>query len=236
MEYRDGHVEWHGMDTCAVTVRTRVVRGKRARMRSTVFPVGATEWLGIGARLSVYWPGVGYRLGNVMGKDKHGIIVRYREGSTVAHTDLHTRGCQIREFRRCEDQREYYRAREWLGCPYDGEEDDCECLPCERGWVRVGDRHNLDEETRTAVMGLAPEDRQSAVDHWLCAQGGQQEAGPGGDNVTANQRSGPWKWDRETADRDGKPGVERVGKKAGRGTINEWVRPGREQSGNSITS
>jgi hypothetical protein len=187
VEYRDGHVEWHGMDTCAVTVRTRVVRGKRGRMRSTVFPAEATEWLGIGARLSVHWPGVGYRVGDVMGRDKHGIIVRYREGSTVAHTDLHTRGCQIREFRRCEDQREYYRTREWLRCPYDGEEDDCECLPCERGWVNTCIRHGLDEEARSGVMGLAPEDRQSAVDEWVCAHSRQGQAMDPGGNERCNE-------------------------------------------------
>ena len=156
-------------------------------------------------------------MGDVMGRDKHGILVRYREGSTVVHTDLHTRGCQIREFSRCVDQREYYRTREWLGCPYDGEEDDCECLPCERGWVRVCDRHNLDEETRTTVMGLAPEDRQSAVDHWLCAQGGQQEAGPGG-----GQRHSESK---KRAVEVG-PGDRRPGRQARSGTCREENRSG----------
>jgi ribonuclease HI/exonuclease III len=164
--YTDGHVEWHGMDSCAITVRTRLIRGRRAAMKSTVFPEAASGWLGIGARLAVQWPGVGYRVGSVMGTDKHGIIVRYLCGSTAAHTDLHKRGCQIREFRRQVDQREYYGAREWLQCPYGGDEEDCECVPCGRKWQRVYRERGLDVDAQTKVMAVTPEDRMAAIDEW----------------------------------------------------------------------
>ena len=82
-----------------------------------------------------------------MGKDRHGIIVRYEDGSTVAHNDLRTRGCEIQEFRRREDQQAYYEAKPWLGCPYDGEEDDCECRPCRvTKWPKIYEEKELSVE------------------------------------------------------------------------------------------
>ena len=165
IQYADGMREWHGIDTCNVTVRPRTQpKGANHKPFDTMFPKEAVEWLGIGSRLAVKWIGAGWPEGTVVGTDRHGTMVRYSDGSAVAHKDLHTRGCKIKEFRRPRDQRLYYQERPWEQCPYEGEEEDCECWPCHSvKWPRICRECDLTDQQRDTLLGLQPWDRMGGI-------------------------------------------------------------------------
>jgi hypothetical protein len=105
----------------------------------------------------VKWDGIGWCDAQVAGTDSHGVILKYDNGTTAAHQDLHHRGCRIKEFRRPRDQATYYKERPWLHCPYHGDEDDCECWPCESTkWPDRLARAQLPREQWEAAMEVPP--------------------------------------------------------------------------------
>ena len=189
IKYKGGHQEWHGMESCGITVRPKnkqkAVKGKPY---TTMFPEKAIEWLGIGARLRIKWIGGPWEKGIVMGKDRHGVIVRYEDGSTVTHNDLHKRGCQIKEFRRDQDNTEYLKQRPWMDCPYDREEDDCECWPCEsRKWPEICAQEKLTGQQEIELMAKPPWERRETIQKWRDRSqnpesGVQEEKSPGHDS------------------------------------------------------
>jgi hypothetical protein len=175
IKYAAGHTEWHSVDMCGTTIRRKIKdkrnpkNDKKGRIDpDTTFDKKVCEWLGIGSRIRVKWIGEGkWWRGKVMGTDRHGVIVRYADGSTVAHNDLHTRGTKVEEFRRAQDQREYYKQREWLQCPYGGEEGDCECLPCERDkWPKIGEAIGLTDDEIAELVGTKPWERMKQIEAW----------------------------------------------------------------------
>ena len=161
IKYEDGSVHWHGMDLFDTTIKPR---NAHKRDHTHTWPVAATEWLGVGSRVSVRWPAAGWHRGKVIGSDRHGVIVGYGDGSAVAHDNLHRCGCRIHEFRRDMDQVRYYRERPELGCPYKGDEEDCECEPCRTGkWPGWLQSLGLTSAQRRDIMEADPWDRRERV-------------------------------------------------------------------------
>jgi ribonuclease HI len=168
VRYPDGHEEWHGIDTCGITVKPQ----KRPRQTKEVpytaaFPKAVEKWLGIGSRVKVRWRGAGWLKGEVIGEDRHGTIVRYGDNSVVAHDDLTTRGCKVLEFRKHRNPDQYYQERPWLKCPYSGEEEDCECWPCQERerWAR--ETEDMSVEQREQVMRLPTWQRAAEIQNAL---------------------------------------------------------------------
>jgi hypothetical protein len=174
VKYACGHTEWHGLNTCGITVLpVAQPAGKSGRQHDTMFPAQATSWMGIGTRLSVKW-GRKWMPGKVIGDEGTAKMVRYDDGSVVPHTDIHTRGCRVLEFRRDIDPQTYYSERPWIGCPYDGEEDDCKCEPCEtKKWPAVYSREHCTEEQIQRLQEMAPEHRRQ----WIAAQAARGPTG-----------------------------------------------------------
>ena len=188
IRYKGGHEEWHGLDSCGSTVRPETKpKGKYGKPFTTLFPAEATRWMGIGTRLKVKWRGPGWLPGRVLGSDRHGVIVEYADGSVVAHDDLSTRGCKILEFKRVQDQWEYYQQRPWVRCPYGGDEDDCECWPCHsQKWPRIYEEAGL-EPHRYEEAGLVPAwDRME----WLAGAGSRSPLRPPDDNIIQEGNGG----------------------------------------------
>jgi hypothetical protein len=158
VRYIGGDEVWHGMDKTGFLLRplTKPI-GKKGKPYSTMFPETAVAWLGIESRVGVKWDGIGWCDAQVVGTDRHGVILQYDNGTTVAHNDLHTRGCRIKEFRRQRDQTTYYKDRPWLKCPYNGGEDDCECWPCAKTkWPERLAQAQIPSEMWEVAMAVPP--------------------------------------------------------------------------------
>ena len=164
IKYTDGHIEWHGINTFGITIKPVIKpKDKRGVSHEATLPKQALEWLGIGSRMKVRWTGPGYMDGEVIGRETKGIMVKYNDGSVVAHTDLEWRGCKVTEYRRPRDQDKYYQERPWLGCPYEGEEEDCECWPCREDEKWRGIVSKINREDAEHIMALPLAQREEAL-------------------------------------------------------------------------
>ena len=68
-------------------------------------------------------------MGKVLGGERGVVMVKYADG-VGTHDDLHCRRCRIRTCRRQIDLDEQYRTCPWMTCPFQEEEEECECWPC----------------------------------------------------------------------------------------------------------
>jgi ribonuclease HI len=164
IKYEDGHREWHGINTFGITIKPRKKpRNNKGIPYDATLPKVAETWMGIGTRMRIKWTGAGWPEGTVIGEEEQGIMVRYKDGSVVAHNDLTWRGCKVIEYRKPKDQDEYYQERPWLKCPYGGEEEDCECWPCKQARKWEAATAELGEEDRTRVLNSPEESREQLI-------------------------------------------------------------------------
>ena len=185
IKYGDRSEHWHAIDMCGTTVEPLgTPQCGKGKPFSTMFPKETEQWMGVGTRIVVKWLGARWVKGSVVGRDRHGIIVQYPDGSAVAHDDLHTRGCRILEFRRDVNAAKRYDECPWLECPYKGEEEDCECRPCDRNkwpeWLR---KTGMTQEEVTSTMSTDPWDRRAKAATMIQQRRGQSTS----PNDTSNQ-------------------------------------------------
>jgi ribonuclease HI len=177
VKYEDDSLYWHGLHLAGtVMIKDDGKKRKRKGTNSTAtqkpttkIPREALEWIGQGAKLSVKWEGKWWK-GEVIGKEEEGIMVRYQGGvakkdkdgerTVTAHTNLQTVGCKITKFMRWTTDREYRRRAKVTGCPYEGEELDCECAHCQDIiWPQRCKEKNLTDAERDQILEACPKQR-----------------------------------------------------------------------------
>ena len=133
----------------------------------------ALQWMGQGSVVEVEWPVQrGSRLigewhrGTVIGREgvqQEGIMVRYTDGSVVAHTDLTERGCRVLSFRRWVSTWQLQQEAFWLRgeeCPYGEEEANCECWWCNKEyWEPMYSAVGAGRHLRRELMAIGVAER-----------------------------------------------------------------------------
>ena len=85
--------------------------------------------------------------------------MRYNDG-IVTHTDLHKRGCRIRQFMRHTDEEEEYEKYPDMKCPYLEEDEECTCVVCrKRKWPARYSIWNLTPAQIAEIESIRPERR-----------------------------------------------------------------------------
>ena len=126
--------------------------------------------------------------GEVIGREQAGIIVRYQGGVTkkqkggertvAAHTNLRKCGCIIKSFARWTTDEEYQSASARRGCPYRGEETDCECHHCAMAtvtWPEKCREASLGDSATAMVLEAPPGEREAV---WACATQAPEQPPP----------------------------------------------------------
>jgi len=96
-------------------------------------------------------------VGKVVGRERGKVMVKYADG-VGTHDDLHYRGCRIRTCRRQIDLDELYRNCPWMTCPFQEEQEECECWPCRSiKWPKRYAQWGLTEPEITEFESELPE-------------------------------------------------------------------------------
>ena len=90
------------------------------------------------------------------------IQLRRKTGKT--QMDLHYRGCRIRTCRRQIDLDELYRKCPWMTCPFQEEQEGCDCWPCRSiKWPKRYAQWDLTEPEITECESEPPKKRESKM-------------------------------------------------------------------------
>ena len=158
--YLDETTGFYPMNMCGDTIELiKIPKEKDGIKHTEIFPEEVTEWLGKGSRLQVKFYTNTWCVGEVVGRNNKGILVKYSDG-IVTHTDLHKRGCRIRQFMRHTDEEEEYEKYPDMKCPYLEEDEECTCVVCrKRKWPARYSIWNLTPGQISEIESIRPERR-----------------------------------------------------------------------------
>jgi hypothetical protein len=210
IKYDDRSTHWHGLNLAGSVLMPQDIpkpncsksNPRKRQQKKHTLPAEALQWIGQGAVIKVKWPsdrGSEWWEGEVIGREQAGIIVRYQGGvarkekggerTVAAHTNLRQCGCIIKAFARWTTDEAYQSASARRGCPYRGEEADCECHHCATvTWPERCSEAALGASDTAAVLGATPADREAA---WTRATSTQPQAPPTNTTVTTRQNTRP---------------------------------------------
>jgi hypothetical protein len=180
--YPCGHKEWHNTRWAGTALRLLDPQGKSAGgrlMLTDTMPEPVASLMGPGTRIMVRWQtqSVTYKWwqGRVVANDGDRVAVFYEaqgkeNRQVVWHTDLHQRGCRIKELVRMREganedyqTRTQLRARECVLLTDDGE---CECAwCCTEGWpseVDAMEKMGMDEDEAWDLRNMGPREGRAA--------------------------------------------------------------------------
>ena len=145
--------------------------------------------MGYGAEFQVLF-GKKWCVGKVVGGERGNVMVKYADG-VGKHDDLHYRGCRIRTCRRQIDLDELYRNCPWMTCPFQEEQEECECWPCRSiKWPKRYAQWDLTEPEITEFESELPEKRETKNENRIADKIRKNRGGKRGRSSVADGQLG----------------------------------------------